>query len=321
MNVLLTGGTGVLGRPTVRRLVADGHTVRAVARSPEKAAELTAAGAVPVVVDLFDPAAVKGAVGGSDAILHLATNVPPLAKLARKSAWATHNRLRTEATRNLLDAARAHGVTRFVKESVTFMYPDHGDEWIDESVPFFESANPLVATTRAGEQMVEDLTEHGGEGVVLRFGLFYGFGNRGTRESLRLARLRRSMVAGRPGSYMSSIQTDDGAGAVAAALAAPPGTYNVVDDEPLTRRDYVDAFAAAFDLHKLGLTPTWMIRLVAGKDPARVLTGSQRVSNRRFRDATGWAPAARSAREGWAAIAAVEGPEANPDERREEVAR
>src|SRR5215210_2082715 len=114
MNVFLTGATGAIGKPTLRRLVTDGHTVRAVARSDEKAKRVAAAGAIPVTVDLFDASAVKRAVVGSDAILHLATAVPPISRVARKGAWGEHNRLRTEANGHLLDAAHAHGVKRFV---------------------------------------------------------------------------------------------------------------------------------------------------------------------------------------------------------------
>src|SRR5690349_17585702 len=124
MRLFVTGATGVLGRPTVRALVAAGHDVRAVARDDAKAGQLREAGAEPVVVDVFDHDAIDGAVAGVDAVLHLATNVPPLRSMAMRGAWRTHNRLRTEANRNLLDAARAHGVDRFVKESITFVYPD-----------------------------------------------------------------------------------------------------------------------------------------------------------------------------------------------------
>ena len=101
---------------------------------------------------------------------------------------------------------------------------------------------------------------------------------------------------------MSSIHTDDVATAVVAALAAPSGIYNVVDDNPVTRRDYLDAFAGAFDLPKLRLTPAWVLRLVAGSS-AGALIASQRVSNHRLRSATGWEPAYPSVQQGWAAIA------------------
>jgi NAD dependent epimerase/dehydratase family enzyme len=103
---------------------------------------------------------------------------------------------------------------------------------------------------------------------------------------------------------MSSIHTEDAATAVVAGLAAPGGIYNVVDDEPLTRREYVDAFAAAFGLEHLRLTPPGALRAVAGS-AAKALTASQRVTNRHFKHTTGWAPAYPSAREGWAAIGAA----------------
>ncbi|MCI0346357.1 MAG: DUF1731 domain-containing protein, partial [Chloroflexi bacterium] len=132
------------------------------------------------------------------------------------------------------------------------------------------------------------------------FGLFYGPHTRGTDEMLKLARWRLSSSAGKPDAYVPSVHVDDVATAAAAALNAPTGVYNVSDDDPLTRREYLDAFAAAFGLHKLRIAPSWLIRLLAGK-ASRVLTASQRCRNARFRDATGWAPQYPSAREGWAA--------------------
>ena len=239
---------------------------------------------------------------GADAIVHLATNVPPLAKMGFLPAWKTHNRLRTETTRHLLDAAHAHGIRRFVKESITFTYPDRGDEWIDESVAPEVSGKALVPTLE-GEHLVLALDDGSAEGVVLRFGLFYGSDSRGTDEALRMARrARMALVAGAPDAYMSSIHVDDAAAAVVAALGVRGGVYNVVDDEPLTRRAYVDAFTAAFDLPHLRIPPSAMLRTVGGKN-AKYLVASQRVSNRRFHDATGWAPTYRSAREGWVATA------------------
>jgi nucleoside-diphosphate-sugar epimerase len=287
----------------VPALVKAGHDVRAVARDDAKASQLRDAGADPVTVDLFDGPALADAVVGCDAILHLATNVPPVTLAAYPSAWRTHDRLRTETTAHLLAGARVHGITRFVKESITFTYPDRGAEWIDESVASDTSIKRMIPTLE-GERLVEAFTTGGGSGVVLRFGLFYGPDNRAIEEGLKLARLRSSSIAGRGDSYMSSIHTDDAAAAVVAALGAPGGVYNVVDDEPLTRREYLDAFSAAFGLKRLHPTPASVLRAVGGS-AAKALTASQRVANRRFKDATGWAPAYPSAREGWAAIGAT----------------
>jgi nucleoside-diphosphate-sugar epimerase len=304
MKLFVTGATGAIGRAAVPALLAAGHEIRAVARDDAKAAALGAAGAEPVRVDLFDAAAVRAAVAGSEGVVHLATHVPRVSKSMRMSAWEEHNRLRTEATRNLVDAASAAGAGLLIKESITFTYPDRGAEWIGEDVPV-EAAGPLVIPTLEGEGSASGFTGDGRRAVVLRFGLFYGPGNRMTAEGLRLARWRASTVAGRGEAYMSSIHTGDAGAAVAAAIDAPAGIYNVVDDEPLTRRQYLDAFARAFGLARLRTAPGWLLRLIAGKN-AGLLLASQRVSNRRFRDTTGWAPEYPNARDGWAAVAAAD---------------
>ncbi len=302
MRVFLTGATGAIGPATVRGLLDAGHDVRALARTDAKAETLRRAGAEPVTVDLFDPASVRSATAGCDAIAHLATNVPTATRAGRRQAWSTHNRLRTEATRHLLDAARHHDIGVFVKESITFFYPDRGADWIDESVP--PAAPGLLAATLEGEDLVGGFTDAGGRGVVLRFGLFYGPTSRGVDEGLRLARWRASTVAGAPGAYLSSIHTDDVASAVVAALEAPGGRYNVVDDEPLTRRDYLDAFAHAFGLPHLRRTPAILIRLGAGS-AAGAFLASQRVANTRFKTTMGWSPSQHDARVGWMAVAAA----------------
>lgn len=304
MKLFVTGGTGVLGRPTVAALVSAGHEVRAVCRRDDAAAALRAQGVEPVAVDLFDADAVKAATAGSDAILHLATSIPPVSKAARRSSWATNNRLRTEATRHLADAARVHGVARFVKESITFMYADAGERWIDEDAALLADL-ALLGATREGEETVLGLQPDGCAATVLRFGLFYGAaGNRGTDEMLRIARYRRSTIAGSSAAFMSSIHVVDAAQAVVAALGAPPGLYNACDDEPLTRGDYLDAFARAFGTSKVRPIPSGVLRLAGGKSAA-ALVASQRCSNRRFREASGWAPRYPSAREGWVAEAAA----------------
>lgn len=301
MKVFLTGCTGAIGPATVRGLLDKGHHVRGVARTDEKAAQLRSQGAEPVTVDLFDGDAVKTAVDGCEAVLHLATNVPPLRRMASKKGWATHNRLRTAATEHLVDAALWTGARTFVKESVTFVYPDGGDAWIDETTPPDESIE-MLRPTLEGERIVERFTAGGGRGVVLRFGLFYGPTARGVDEVLRLARWRMSMVGGKPDAYLTSVHTDDVAGAAVAALDAPAGIYNAVEDEPVTRRDYLDAFSSAFGVAKLRPMPTWLVKLTSGSASAAVIR-SWRVSNKKLREATGWSPRYPSVREGWPAVA------------------
>lgn len=301
MKLFMTGATGAIGPATVERLVAAGHEVRAVARTDEKAARLRAQGAEPVTVDLFDATAVKEAVAGAEGVLHLATNVPETRRAAKAAAWEQHNDLRTTATTHLVNAARDTGARVFVKESITFSYLDGGSDWLDEDAPV-DAELAMMKPTLDGERRALDFAEGGRRAVVLRFGLFYGPNNRHTDDALKMARRRLSTVAGKPRSYMTSIHNEDVATAVVAAIDAPTGVYNVGDDEPLTRREYLDAFAEAFGFGRLIIAPAWLMRLLAGR-ASRVLTSSQRCSNRRFRDATGWAPQFPSAREGWAAAA------------------
>jgi nucleoside-diphosphate-sugar epimerase len=289
MKVFVTGASGVVGRPAVRLLVEAGHSVTAAARSAQRAELLRSLGATPVILDLFDPAAVGAAVAGHDAVVNLATHIPPISTAALPGAWRENDRIRREVSRNLVDAALAAGATRFVQESICFFYRDLGERWIDEDVALDLPA--YARSTADAETQARRFTETGGTGVVLRFGTFYG---------------RHSQVPpalGRDG-YVSSIHTDDAAAAVVAALRAPAGVYNVADDEPLGRREYAAAVAAAGG-PRIRLLPSGALRLMGSK--TTVLTRSQRVSNRRFREATGWAPRHASARAGWRAVAAAKG--------------
>ena len=300
MNVFVAGATGVLGWRAVRDLVQAGHAVTGLARTPEKRARLERLGAAAATVDLFDPPALTEAVRGHDVVCNLATAIPPTTKAARAAAWADNNRIRSEGSKNLVDAALATGASRYVQESITFTYVDRGDEWIDEDTAL--DVPDLFRSVLDAEANARRFADTGATGVVLRFGVFYGPDSRHSIEAVRLARRRVAATVGRAHGYLSSINTDDGAAAVVAALAAPSGTYNVADAEPMRRRDHFDVLAAV-----LGVKPPWIAPAVTGRLAGSKLTmlmRSHRVSNRCFVEATGWAPVYRSAREGWAAVVA-----------------
>jgi nucleoside-diphosphate-sugar epimerase len=301
-TVFVTGATGVLGRQAVARLLDAGHDVRALARNAERAAAIATLGAEPVVADIFDRAAMTDALSGAGALVHVATRIPPANKMRSRSAWAENTRLRVEGTNVLVDAALAAGVSRVVAESITFIYCDGGSEWLDEHAAV--DASPGLQPVIALENEVTRFTAAapGNVGISLRFGSFYGPEARSTDEYLTLARGRIAPVLGTAGGYVSSIYTDDAATAVVAALVAPGGAYNIVDDEPLTRRDYADAFARAFGLRRLRIAPSPMARLMG--DALKPVVRSQRVSNATFKAAAPWVPATPSASDGWGAIAA-----------------
>ena len=117
MKVFVTGGTGAIGRHVIPALVSEGHTVSALVRTSEKAAGLTEQGATPVSVSIFDTSALAAAVAGHDAIANLATAIPPVTRFMRAKAWHDNDRIRTEGSAAVVDAAIAAGVGRFVQES------------------------------------------------------------------------------------------------------------------------------------------------------------------------------------------------------------
>ena len=301
MKVFVTGATGVLGRPSVRALAEAGHEVRATARGAEKAATLRSLGAEPVEVDLFDSDAVRAAVAGSEALLHFATKIPPIIRMRWKGAWRENDRLRTIASKHLVDAAIAAGAQVFVYESITFIYGEHGDDWIGEDGSLSITWASLRSTLDA-ERETKRFTEAGGRGVSLRYAGFYAPYAQSTLDTLRLARRRMFPVPGDGSNFFSSIHVDDAATAAVAALQAPAGVYNVTDDEPLRMRDYARAITDAFGLKPLRHVPKWLFGLVGG-GPAKYILSSQRVANARFKEKTGWAPKHRSAREGFQQVA------------------
>jgi nucleoside-diphosphate-sugar epimerase len=303
MRVFVAGATGVLGRPTVESLVKAGHEVRGTARNGEKRDLLRSLGATPVAVDLFDPASVLDAVEGCEAVLHLATKIPSLTRMRWRGAWKENDRLRREATRNLVDGALDTGAGVFVQESITFIYGDGGEAWLDEDTPV-RPAWVALDSTLDMEREARRFDGNDRRSVVLRFGLFYAPYAASTRDSVKMMRRGMFGVIGRGDNYFSSIHVDDAATAVAAALDAPAGTYHVVEDEPVTQAEYADACAEAFGLRRPRRFPQWLGRFVMG-GPSKYILQSQRVSNRRFKEATGWQPRYPSVREGFAMCAAA----------------
>ncbi|MBA2281539.1 MAG: NAD-dependent epimerase/dehydratase family protein [Actinomycetota bacterium] len=308
MKIFIAGATGVLGRATVPRLVAAGHEVHGVARSPEKAAQLRAQGAEPLQgVDLFDPASVRTAVDGADAVVHMATSIPPVRKGWRTKAWAMNDRLRREGTPILGTAAREAGVRRFVKESVCFFYVPQGDSWIDEDSPI--DRNNFAAASLAAEDAAvafgaDDAGDAEGRvGVALRFGLFYSHDARALEEGLAAAKLGVGPMLGAPDAYQPSIHVDDAATAIVAALGAPGGYYNVAD-EPITKAEWNAAFFEAFGIDRKHRSVP-KLALKAGGQKVDVLAASRRISSQRFRTATGWAPNYPDAAVGLKAVSAA----------------
>jgi nucleoside-diphosphate-sugar epimerase len=294
MRVFVAGATGVVGRRAVSALITAGHEVTAAVRSPAKAALARSLGATPVEVGIFDADALRAAVAGHDAVCNLATHIPALARAADPRAWEENTRIRTEGSHNLVDAALAANASVFVQESIAFLYGDHGDEWLDAATTPI-SDNRFAEPVRAAESEAKRFGDAGGRSVVLRFGLFLAPDSEQMVTMARSARRGISVYPGDSDGFLPSIHADDAASAVVAALTAPTGTYDVVDDEPLRRGDQRAALAAAVGRRRL-------LQMRAPKAVVGPLGDSQRVSNQRFRAVTSWSPSFRSARDAWPAV-------------------
>jgi 2-alkyl-3-oxoalkanoate reductase len=301
MRVFVTGATGVIGRRVVPMLVAQRHRVTAMVHSPQKTRNVASSGAIPAQADLFDPVSLSHAVAGHDVIINLATHLPHGFKMFLPGAWAENDRIRREGAANLVDAALDQRVPRFVQESFAPVYPDRGEQWIDETVPIAPVRyNKSVADAEAA---VERFAARGGTGTTLRFGGFYGPDAWQTRDMINYVRRGFAPMPGAAEAYVSSISHDDAAAAVVAALGARGGVYNVVDDEPVTHRGYFNTLASLLGVAAPRLPPRWLGFLFGSV--GEMLARSQRISNRKLREASGWAPKYRSIREGWPAVLAA----------------
>ena len=304
MKIFVAGGTGVLGCASLKALVEAGHQVRATARTEEKAGIVRTLGAEPIQVDLYDAKEVRQAVAGSEAILRLTTRIPPIAKMRSRAAWQETNLLRTEGARILVDAGTAAGVQVYVHESITFVYADGGSRWITEDDPTDDGESEILRSALDGEKEAARFSESGGRGIVLRFGGFYGSESNMTVDMVSMMR-RRLLVQPGPGShYVSSIYIPDTGTAVLASLNLPSGIYNVVDENPLAFREYLIALADAVHVPKPFRLPGALGKATFG-DAWSYLSRSHRVSNARFKKASGWKPSVPSVAEGWPLVAAA----------------
>jgi nucleoside-diphosphate-sugar epimerase len=213
MRLLITGGTGVLGRALRPLAEAEGHELEIPGHEE---------------LDLFDPAAVADAARDVDGVLHLATRIRPVELLSDPDAWRENDRLRTDASRLLVDAAITAGAAVYVQPTVAFVYPPDGP--VSEDTPLGE-VPPLLHSALVAEEEAERFARAGGRGVVLRFGLLDG---PGTGEYPPMA------------DFGATLHVSDAGRALLAALSLPSGIYNVCRDG---ERVSTERFARAAGWH------------------------------------------------------------------------
>jgi nucleoside-diphosphate-sugar epimerase len=306
MRIFIAGATGVLGRALVPQLVARGHDVIGMTRSGSKQDLVWSLGARPVVADALDPDAVAQAVASAEpeVIVHELTalsgkmSARDMRHPERSPMAIMTNRLRTEATDHLLAAGRAVGARRFVAQSFTaFRWARTGGPVLTEADPFDPNPPAALQPALVGILHVERAvtTIDWGEGLVLRYGGFYGPGTAvSSAPDAPMAapvRKRRFPIVGDGGGVWSHIHIDDAVAATVAAIDhGEPGIYNIVDDEPAPVREWLPALASALDAKPPRRIPRWLGRLAAGEMATLMMTESRGVSNEKAKRELGWQP-------------------------------
>jgi nucleoside-diphosphate-sugar epimerase len=304
MRVFVAGASGAIGRPLVRRLLEAGHQVTGMTRRQERAAEIRKAGAEAVVCDVFDAPALSDAVVAArpDIVVHELTALPPRIDPRRADTYPATNRLRTEGTSILIEAARAAGARRFVAQSIVFIYAPAGPRVVDERAPVIQGApghlGEAMDATLGCERQVLAIG-----GLVLRYGYFSGPGTSFARGGTMAEDFhkRRFPIVGAGEGMMSFLQIDDAASAtVAACERGAPGVYNVCDDEPARMRDWIPVYAEAVGAKRPLRVPRWVVRALAGRTIAAVMTELRGASNEKAKRELGWQPRYPSWRQGFA---------------------
>lgn len=288
VKVVVSGGTGVIGRAAVAALLDAGHDVDVLARSAENQAVIAALGARAVQADLFDEASLVRIYDGADVVINLATEVPVGYAAAWPSAWKQNDLLRTLAVAHVAAAARTAGVRRVIQESASFVYADAGDTWITERDPI--EITPTTEPVAVGESHIQEYASGhpsaGRAGVLLRFGCILG-NDPLTKFWLRAAATGRPVGLGAARAWTHLVHTDDLGTAVLAALQAPSGFYNV-GAEPVRRKELVEGFATAVGAVESGYLGPVLRRLAGSR--IEPMTRSLRVSSDHFTAQTGWQP-------------------------------
>lgn len=294
MNVFVVGATGALGRRLIPLLRGAGHHVTAAGRPSPRLSALARPGVDVAPLDIFSAAHAERAMRGHEAVINLATHVPPGMRAMLPGAWREMDHIRRDASFALMNGARAAGVTRIVQESFAPIYEDGGDRWLDESAPV--RPGRYNRSTLDAEMSNRAFVDAGGTGVTLRFAFLYGPGDPFTTQMLDTIRHGWMPFFGRREGYVAVVTQHDAAAAALAALTVPSGIYNVVDDEPLTREELGRSVAGMLGVRPPRFFPTWATRL--GGSVAETLSRSLRLSNRKLRQAANWMPEYPSAREG-----------------------
>jgi 2-alkyl-3-oxoalkanoate reductase len=303
MRVFVAGGTGAVGRYLIPALIADGHQVTATTTSAVKAAGIADTGATPAIMDGLDRDAVLAAVqkAAPEVIVHQMTALASLQDFRDfDQGFAVTNELRTRGTDYLLEAARLAGTRRFIAQSFTGFTNEYAGSLVKtEDDPLNPDPPASTRQTLAAIRHVEE-TVPGGvpEGIVLRYGGFYGHG--ASDGILNAVRAGMFPVIGGGTGIWSFCEVTDAAGAAAAAVTrGAPGLYNIVDDEPAPAAQWVPFLADCLGAEAPREISASLGRELAGDFLVAQMTVGRGSSNAKAKRELGWTPQYATWRKGF----------------------
>ncbi len=308
MKVLVAGATGGLGRSLVPQLVEAGHEVTGMIRSESGAAGVRAFGADVVLADGLDAAAVTAAVKSArpEVVVHQMTALKGGIDFKKfDESFALTNRLRTEGTDNLLAASQAAGVRRFVVQSYAGWNLQHGGSATKtEADPMDPDPVPAQRETMAAIKHLESVVTkaEGIEGVVLRYGSFYGpTGDIGKGGSLvEMIQKRKLPLIGDGTGVWSFVHYDDAADATVKAIESDAtGIYQIADDDPAQAAVWLPEFARILGAKPPRHLPAWLAKLAVGDVGVAAFTEIRGVDNSLAKATFGWQAGYASWREGF----------------------
>jgi 2-alkyl-3-oxoalkanoate reductase len=307
MKVLVAGATGAVGRPLLPLLVGAGHEVLGTTRSEAKAEQIRELGAEPAVVNALDPEALRAVVTEfePEVVVNELTALPDALDFRDSEALSATNRLRREAGPSLAKIAADAGAKRLISQSVAFFYAPTGDmvKTEDEALMELPPGSPMADGPLALRELELSTMERPGmDGLVLRYGYFYGpgtyYGEGGS--TAEQVRKRRFPIVGRGSGVFSFIHVDDAASATLAAVErGAPGVYNIVDDEPAPMSEWLPVYAESIGAKPPRRVPVFVARMVAGKEAAGLATELRGASNAKAKAELGWQPRYASWRQGF----------------------
>jgi nucleoside-diphosphate-sugar epimerase len=307
MRVLVAGATGNIGRPLVRQLREAGHEVAGTTRFEQRVEMIRQLGAEPLVVDARDTDALRRAVieARPEVVINQLTSLPQ--KLDYKRAEQTFGpttELRGKVGPALAGAAAEAGARRLIAQSVCFFYASTGKPAHSEDDPLIDLPPELPAAQGAIalEALERSTVETPGlEGVVVRYGFFYGPGSAYASDGAWAedVRRRRLPIVGKGTGIFSFIHLDDAVSATIAALDRGSGIYNVCDDDPAPMSEWLPAYADALGAKKPRRVPAWLASLVAGRRAATMSTALEGATNEKAKRELGWQPRYSSWRQGF----------------------